>query len=127
MHWLCMRLLRRNSYQPCNLVLVVPYNYFPVDIKYGHGHPTTLRDHFLTLFEVGLYVVVSKGNIVFLEEILRHVAEVTRRGAVNDDAFGHRNILSGSQYSMLPARSRLYYSSISPHGLIIYFTYSYNY
>lgn len=67
------------------LTLVEADDHIVTDEYNRHAHLAALVDHLLALLHVVRYVVFRVCNVVLLEELLTHLAEVTGWGGVNGD------------------------------------------
>lgn len=66
-----------------------------------YAHLAALINHFLALLHVVGHVMFRVCNVVLLEELLAHLAEVTGWGGVNGDSLLiHGDFLVWSQYSI---------------------------
>ena len=63
--------------------LIESYDYFAANLNDRHSHLAGFGDRLFARGHVGRRVLIGVGDIVRLEKILRHVAEVTGGGAVN--------------------------------------------
>src|SRR5690606_3497528 len=75
------------------LVLIEPDNHVVADEDDRNAHLAALINHLLALLHVGCNVMLRVCDVVLLEELLAHLAEVTGGGGVNSDGLIHRSLL----------------------------------
>lgn len=83
---LCGGYLSFKSEELNELPLVETNNHVVSDEYNGYAHLAALINHFLTLLHIGCNIVLRVRNVILLEELLAHLAEVTSWGGVNSDS-----------------------------------------
>lgn len=72
-----------------------------------YAHLAGLLDHLLALLEVSCHVDFRVVDVVGLEILLAHLAEMAGRGGVNGDVLIHRLSLMFVDYNALPVGKRI--------------------
>lgn len=81
--------LRSNAKELVETLLIEAYDHLVADEDYRDAHLTALVDHLLALLHVGCDIELGVGNIVCLEVLLAHLAEVAGWGGVDGDSLIH--------------------------------------